>query len=446
MTLPFPMGGYHDEEGLELPQKEDDMFAVARPGDAAMVPFQCDYCHFRNVMGRNPVLGNRADDESLWLIRRANLDAFWSRTSNTVATNLRNLQNFKQIGGQLGLNLLPETGPFPLRDDFGMGVAMIVLKKSLQPGRNGKFVQFNTVRRLRTAYGNFWRASVESPTSALVSSMEDGKKFVASDCPTDSFWYSRFTRGLHERVGDLIIQDLAISKDVMLEIMLIIERRLVENPNDTRNIELGYFCLVSWLAALRGNEVMYSNLGETNKLLELAKGNRAAPHAPLVLQGKFKNSKAETKYIFVLSCETSSNFPANILTWTERICKLRRSEGRESGWIYAYKEGPKKGKQLPMTFLEENLMEVLDEIQEARSDLIPRDLDIREEYGVFRSFRRGATTEAGNKRVRKSTIELNNSWRKQEASRGKHVTADMVTYYTEIMLAKDARLEFSRAL
>jgi hypothetical protein len=68
MTLPFPMGGYHDEEGLELPQKEDDMFAVARPGDAVMVPFQCDLCHFRNVMGRNPLLGNRADDESLWLI------------------------------------------------------------------------------------------------------------------------------------------------------------------------------------------------------------------------------------------------------------------------------------------------------------------------------------------------------------------------------------------
>ena len=273
MTLPFPMGGYHDEEGLELPQKEDDMFAVARPGDAVMVPFQCDLCHFRNVMGRNPLLGNRADDESLWLIRRANLDAFWSRTSNTVATNLRNLQSFKQLGGQLGLNLLPETGPFALRDEFGMGIAMIVLKKSLQPGRNGKFVQFNTVRRLRTAYGNFWRASVESPTSALVSSMEDGKKFFASNCPTDSFWYARFTRGLHERVGDLIIQDLAISKEVMLEIMRIIERRFVENPSDTLNIELGYFCLVSWLAALRGNEVMYSNLGETVKLLKMAKEN-----------------------------------------------------------------------------------------------------------------------------------------------------------------------------
>ena len=116
--------------------------------------------------------------------------------------------------------------------------------------------------------------------------------------------------------------------------------------------------------------MIYSNLGETIKLLKMAKENRESPHAPLVLQGKFKNSKAEMKYIFVLSCETSSNFPANILRWTEQICKLRRSEGRESGWTLW------KGKQLPMTFFEGNLMDVLDEIQEARSALILRVLDI----------------------------------------------------------------------
>ena len=440
------MGGYHDEEGLDLPQKEDDMYAVARDGDTCMVPFQCDLCHFRNLMGRDPLLGNIADDESLCLIRRANLDAFWSRTSNTVSTNLRNLQTVKNWGGDLGLNLLPDTGPFELQDDFGMGIAMVILKKSLQPGRNGKFVQFNTVRRLRTAYGNFWKASKETPISALVSPSEEGKKYFASNCPTDSFWYSRFARGLHERVGDLIIQDLAISKEVMLEIMKIIERRYTNNPTYALNIELGYFCLVAWLGALRGNEVMFANLGETMKLLELARKEKVPSHAPLVLQGKFKNSKAETKYIFVLSCITKSNFPANILTWTERICGLRQKEGRSSGWMFAYKDGPKKDKQLPMAFYETFLMEVLEEIQDTRADLIPTNMDVREEYGVFRSFRRGATTEAGNQRVSKLTIELNNSWRKQEASRGKHVTADMLTYYTEIMLAKRARLEFSRAL
>jgi hypothetical protein len=99
-------------------------------------------------------------------------------------------------------------------------------------------------------YGNYWRALIESPVSALVSSMEEGKKCFGSECPTDSFWYGRFTRGLHERIGDLIIQDLAISKEVMMEIMRSIEERFIADPDDVRNVELGYFCLVSWLAAL----------------------------------------------------------------------------------------------------------------------------------------------------------------------------------------------------
>jgi hypothetical protein len=201
-------------------------------------------------MGRNLLAGNPADDESICLIRRANLDAFWSRTTNTVATNLRNLKSVMKLSGELGLNLLPPRGPFELKDEFGMGVAMIVLRKSLQPGRNGKFVQYNTVRRLRTVYGNYWRALIESPVSALVSSMEEGKKFFGSECPTDSFWYGKFTRGLHKRIGDLIIQDLAISKEVMIEIMRSIEERFIADPDDVRNVELGYFCLVSWLGVL----------------------------------------------------------------------------------------------------------------------------------------------------------------------------------------------------
>jgi hypothetical protein len=240
-------------------------------------------------MGRNPVLGNPADDESVCLIRRANLDAFWSRTTNTVTNNLRNLKSVINLAGQLGLKILPNRGRFQLKDEFGMGVAMLVLKKSLQPGRNGKFVQFGTVRRLRTAYGNFWKSSIETPVTSLVSSADDGKKMFDSACPTDSFWYARFSRGLHERVGDLVIQDLAISKSVMQELMKIIEEKFQSDPQDERNIELGYFCLTAWLAALRGNEVMYANLGEIKLLLEIAKREKEAPHAPLVLQGKFKN-------------------------------------------------------------------------------------------------------------------------------------------------------------
>lgn len=42
---------------------------------------------------------------------------------------------------------------------------------------------------------------------------------------------------------------------------------------------------------------------------------------------------------------------------------------------------------------------------------------------------------ARNKKLPKETIELNNGWRMVEASRGKHTTSDMLTYYTELSLS-----------
>ena len=43
-----------DNEGIPLPEKESSRFFKARPGDMLMVPFQCDICHFRNMLGRKP--------------------------------------------------------------------------------------------------------------------------------------------------------------------------------------------------------------------------------------------------------------------------------------------------------------------------------------------------------------------------------------------------------
>ena len=42
--------------------------------------------------------------------------------------------------------------PWPLEDGEGMGVAILMLEKSLEPGRNSKmYEQFDTVRKLRLA-------------------------------------------------------------------------------------------------------------------------------------------------------------------------------------------------------------------------------------------------------------------------------------------------------
>jgi hypothetical protein len=78
-----------DDDG-EIIEDDDDMrFKCGRPGDHLMVPFQCEVCHFRNIMLTDPDDTSARDVEMMDLMRRANLDAFWSREISTVKSNLR---------------------------------------------------------------------------------------------------------------------------------------------------------------------------------------------------------------------------------------------------------------------------------------------------------------------------------------------------------------------
>ena len=77
---PFPIKKTFDEEGLEIETGEEDRrFLCGRDGDHLMVPFQCDWCHFRNCFERSPNLEDPRDIKALVYIRRILSDLVWSR-------------------------------------------------------------------------------------------------------------------------------------------------------------------------------------------------------------------------------------------------------------------------------------------------------------------------------------------------------------------------------
>ena len=69
-----------------------------------------------------------------------------------------------------------------------------------------------------------------------------------------------------------------------------------------------------------------------------------------------------------------------------------------------------------MRSLEQEILERLSLIQEARPGLINKEVQVYEEYGVNRSFRQGATSEAHARRVAPEDIDLINRWRSFETS------------------------------
>ena len=86
---PYPIRRAVDEDGLVVESTtEENRFKYGRVGDNFMTMFQCNLCHFRNIQKRDPVDGNAVDHRALRNIRRANMDALWSREPITLRTNL----------------------------------------------------------------------------------------------------------------------------------------------------------------------------------------------------------------------------------------------------------------------------------------------------------------------------------------------------------------------
>ena len=94
-----------DEAGNSvLRPGEETRFLIGRHGDNLLIPFQCELCHFRNIMSRNPARTLASDVEMMDFIRRANLDAFWSREPRTVnETRLNVVRLEEKVGCCFGI-------------------------------------------------------------------------------------------------------------------------------------------------------------------------------------------------------------------------------------------------------------------------------------------------------------------------------------------------------
>ena len=145
-------------------------FHVGRRGDHLMTLFECDLCIYKKLKKRDPVKGQAQDDLLLGVIRRMNLDAFWSRATSTVIKNAERAEMMIKMAGLMGLE-----GPFEehqvygLEDHCGYQVAATTLLQSRRPGKHDSlYTQFQTIRKQRTTFGNQVRASSQSNASPLV--------------------------------------------------------------------------------------------------------------------------------------------------------------------------------------------------------------------------------------------------------------------------------------
>jgi hypothetical protein len=440
----FPVRQPKDVDGItQVIEGEEDRFQYGRNGDHLMLSFQCGLCHFRNMEGRNPVKGNNLDDRVLMLIRRATLDSFWSREPATVKGTLRNGSRLEDIVGQLGLSPAVEPmGPFPIHDSVGMKLAVAMLVRSLDPGKTEQYVQFGTVRTLRSAYSNMYHASKEHLGG--VSVLTGGsRKLVTTNCPSNGFWFDRFMVGYYKRVGQLLVQDMAISIEVILAVQDYLEAQwnLTRTDAEKRSVsEMGVIFVICFCLGLRGEEMLMIDIAGCRKHLVETR-QHSTPHVLVALWGRFKQQPGECHHLMPVVDRTASGLRAG--EWLVRLLDCLERQGVVNGKLL---QG-KRGEHVRLGKFADPFYTCLEHVQTTRPDLIDAAVEVREDYGLSRSCRRGVTTHARNVGVHPDVVNANNRWRVEESARGGgRPWLTMQDYYTEVKQSLPLLLKFSGPL
>jgi hypothetical protein len=450
MNDPFPIASLkeyecEDDEVDEIKDsKEESKFNYARLGDNFMCPFQCDLCHFRNMKHMEPGSDPEKDLKLLIGIRRAILDSFWARAESTVSNNFRDLKKLEKIEESLGIkDSLPNMGPFPLEDVWGMHIAVTMLYRSLDTGLYKDTLQFSSTRKLRSSFSNLWGSSVHSMTRGVMA--KDTVKTFVTKCPTYSLWFERVVKGMHSRMGDDRRPDAAISTDVMHNIMKRVNIDFIESEKDFDEryfARAGLLFLGAYLGSLRGEEIPRVIRRHFIKLNEESMHHKNHPHAVLPLFGQFKGEQGISRcYLRRISLVTKSGF--NIGIWVKRVSILE--ENSNTKYLFAKENGTKeKGGHY-----EEYLFNKLRQIQNEEDGLISKKIKVEEVFGIGRSFRRGSTTaatNAPNEECSDADIIRNNRWRKEEKAGTKMASLDMLQLYTDTLQSVNADLKFSKCL
>ena len=436
-----------NEFGAVWERKEDESrFLEGRNGDFLLFPFQCDYCWFRNLEGREYNATSYLDTLIIGYIRRVNLDGMWARSPSTVASVKSGLVKLIKSWKEVGVTIdLPALGPWPLNDKVGFRLAIGQLRLSQKPGKNARtHLQYDTIRRLRSSYSHIHEVSSSSVLSMVNSfRAQMGKVFTNSNSPTQSLLYTRFNYGLLLRMGRQTKRNIALDYEVLHIILANLEEDIENNRDFTFHQKrwlamVGCYLVTVFVLSLRGNEgFMVEAGGLTNHLPHGRDRSEDLPFVVVPLLGRFKNEDGEKWHLMLSVSVTASGF--RVRHWIERVCNILVDENKQSGPAFCHPSGI----AIKTIEMDDEFHSQLERVQEKRPDLIPVNVEVREDYSVFRSLRRGSTSRVGELGIPDPIVDLHNRWRKVEIGGGQISSSNMRANYTELRLTKKVRLKYT---
>jgi hypothetical protein len=418
--------------------KSADDYLKARDGDSTVVPFECDLCIFCKLTKMaNPSPRNPEDTLLMSAIRRINLNAFWSRSTATIQGNRDNLKQGLALSALVGLKgPYVHDGPYPSFDHVGYEVAIQMVLMSRRKGKHSlTHLQFDTIRKLRTVFGNQMRAAPEASRVTLSLGDQKGRytRFTHSKCA--SLWLYRFLEGCQRRMGQIWKPNQAFSTELLLELLEQVDGRIEDSPSprdENRWVALHALMAISYALSLRGPEGFLLGLSGLRRFWAETHKEKGKEYVIVALRGKIKGEHSQREHLLPCAPITSSGI--DIKASINRLIMLKESQGRVSGPAIS----DETGVIFSSRAMDDALHEVLEDLFATKRNLFPPTIEsvdeLRKRYQVFRSFRRSSDTRALERRVAETDIDIVNRWATVKKAKGRRPGFAMRNYYADITL------------
>ena len=425
--------------------RKKNSFNHARAGDHLLAPFECDQCVFVKLRHNLPDKSDPRDKLLLGCIRRMNLDCFWSRESQTVKQNARRAEKQIEFSELVGLSSpFKYTTRLPDFDHCGYEVAVAILLYSRKPGKyHDSYMQFDTIRHLRSTYSNFIRSSPQSnqTTTSLGDFKGNYQRLVKDAC--GSLFFKKFMEGLKKRMGQDWRPNIGIATPLMIELLTKVEERISHSDDDENThdwIVFSTYITIAYVISLRGPEGFLIDLDGLNRHWRETQED----YVIIALLGKVKGEHHDLAHLIPSSINTKSGIQV------KKIIKRLLEEKRRRGFTMGPGISNVKGEVWNSSTVNDMLHEILIEIFETSQNLFPGNIlikdQIQDKYQNFRSFRRGSNTRAIEQRIDDKDIDVVNRWRTVEEAQGKRPNRSMMQHYAQLDQLIDPFLRYTKEM
>jgi hypothetical protein len=374
-----------------------------------------------------------------------NLDAFWSSATATVHGNRDKIKMSLRMSRLVGLSgPYNHDGPLPSYDHCGYEIAIEILLYSRRQGKySKKNLQFDTIRKLRTAYSNHVRASSQANQEATSLGDVKGNYQRFSSDPCGSFWFYRFMKGMKCRMGQDSRPNKAMSVDLLLRVLEETDLKIdeaVSSRDQNRWIVFHTYAVVSYVLSLRGKEGLLLDLEGLHRYWESGDGS----YLVVTLQGTVKGESNDRDHL--LPCVKVTKSGIDVKASLARLMAHKTSIDAIDGPAIS----DEKGRSYSTKDMTDSFQEILEDLFDTERHLFPPDITskevLHEKYQAFRSFRRTSDTRAAEMEVSSSDVDIVNRWESVEKAQGRRAAMPMRLHYLQFDLCLKPFLRYTGSM